>query len=102
SYWQRHGVKTRVWRTPTSRRVDVSSRILAAWWTHVVGLGRTSYTQRIPDLAWEQTAEPKRALLSGLWEGDGSWSLVNGGPSVILEWGTISDELAEAVARLLG
>ena len=68
----------------------------------MLGVGRTSYTQRIPDLAWEQTLERKRALLSGLWEGDGSWSLVNGGPSVILEWGTISDELAEGVARLLG
>ena len=41
-------------------------------------------------------------MLSALWEGDGSWSLINGGPSVMLEWGTISDELAEGVARLLG
>ena len=37
----------------------------------------------------------------GLWEGDGSWSLVGGGPSVILEMGTISDELADGVMRLL-
>ena len=102
SYWQRHGVKVQVNRTPTSRRVDVSSRIIAAWWTHILGLGRNSYTQRLPDLVWEQSLERKKALLSGLWEGDGSWSLVNGGPSVILEWGTISDELADGVARLLG
>ena len=101
AYWQRHGVAVRVHRTPTARRVEVSSRILAAWWTQILGLGRTSYTQRLPDLIWEQSAERKRALLSGLWEGDGSWSLVNGGPSVILEWGTVSDELAEGVARLL-
>ncbi len=40
--------------------------------------------------------------VSGLWEGDGSWSLVNGGPSVVLELGTISDELADGVLRLLG
>ncbi len=102
SYWQRHGIKVRVHRSATARVVTVASRILARWWRHVLGAGRTSYTQRIPDLAWEQTIERKRALLSGLWEGDGSWSLVNGGPSVILEWGTISDELAEGVARLLG
>jgi UDPglucose 6-dehydrogenase len=101
SYWQRHGVKVRAYRQPTTKRVEVSSRIVAGWWTHLLGLGRTSYMQRVPDLAWEQTIERKRALLSGLWEGDGSWSLVNGGPSVILEWGTISDELAEGVARLL-
>jgi UDPglucose 6-dehydrogenase len=102
SYWQRHGMQVRVNRTPTSKRVDLSSRIIAAWWRQLLGLGRNSYEQRIPDLAWEQTRERKQALLSGLWEGDGSWSLVNGGPSVILEWGTISDELAEGVARLLG
>jgi UDPglucose 6-dehydrogenase len=101
SYWQRHGVKVRVHRSATARIVTVSSRVLVAWWRNLLGAGRTSYTQRIPDLAWEQTIERKRALLSGLWEGDGSWSLVNGGPSVILEWGTISDELAEGVARLL-
>ena len=41
------------------------------------------------------------ALLSGLFEGDGSWSLVNGGPSVIIEFGTVSDELADGVLRLL-
>ena len=102
TYWQRHGVATRVHRATTAMRVDVSSRILAAWWTQLLGLGRNSYTQRLPDVIWEQSLERKRALLSGLWEGDGSWSLVNGGPSVILEWGTISDELAEGVARLLG
>ncbi len=101
AYWQRHGVKVTVNRTPTSMRVDVSSRIIAAWWAYILGLGKTSYTQRVPDLVWEQSLERKRALLSGLWEGDGSWSLVNGGPSVILEWGTISDELADGVARLL-
>jgi UDP-glucose 6-dehydrogenase len=102
AYWQRHGVHVRTHRTPTAFRVDVSSRILAAWWTQSLGFGRMAYEQRIPDIAWEQTVGRKRALLSGLWEGDGSWSLVNGGPSVILEWGTISDELAEGVARLLG
>jgi UDPglucose 6-dehydrogenase len=102
AYWQRHGIATRVHRATTAMRVDVSSRILAAWWTPLLGLGRNAYTQRLPDLIWEQSLERKRALLSGLWEGDGSWSLVNGGPSVILEWGTISDELAEGVVRLLG
>jgi UDPglucose 6-dehydrogenase len=102
AYWQRHGVRVRVDRAPTAVRVSVSSRILATWWSKILGLGRTSYTQRIPDLAWEQSHARKRALLAGIFEGDGSWSLVNGGPSAIIEWGTISDELADGVARLLG
>ena len=34
-------------------------------------------------------------------EGDGSWSLINGGPSVVIELGTVSDELADGALRLL-
>jgi UDPglucose 6-dehydrogenase len=101
AFWLRHGVRARAYRAPTAHKVTVQSRLLGAWWTEVLGLGRTSYEQRLPDLIWTQTRERKLALLSGLWEGDGSWSLVNGGPSVILEMGTISDELADGVLRLL-
>ena len=101
-YWASQGVKARVFSTPTSRCVQVSSRILAAWWTEVLGLGRNSYEQRLPNLIWEQSKSRKWALLSGLWEGDGSWSLINGGPSIAIEFGTVSDELADGVARLLG
>ncbi len=61
----------------------------------------TAYEQRLPDLIWEQPDEARWALLSGLFEGDGSWSLINGGPSVIIELGTVSDELADGVMRLL-
>ena len=102
AYWRDQGVRATAHSTPTARRVELSSRLLAAWWTQILGLGPTSYEQRVPDLAWSQSPDRKRALLSGLWEGDGSWSLVNGGPSAILEWGSISDELADGVARMLG
>jgi UDP-glucose 6-dehydrogenase len=101
-YWRDQGMKARICRQATSLRVDVSSRLLVTWWTDVLGLGRTSYEQRMPNLIWEQSARRKWALLSAMWEGDGSWSFVNGGPSVVLEWGTISDELADGTARLLG
>jgi UDPglucose 6-dehydrogenase len=101
-YWRGQGVKATVTTTPTSRQVSVSSRILAAWWTGILGLGRNSYEQRLPDLIWEQTNDRKWALLSGLWEGDGSWSFVNQGPNVVLEFGTVSGLLVDGVARLLG
>ena len=100
-YWRSQGVKANVYSTPTSRCVQISSRVLASWWTEILGLGRNSYEQRLPNLIWEQAPEKKWALLSGLWEGDGSWSLVNDGPSVQLDLGTISDELADGVVRLL-
>jgi len=102
SYWWRHGVRARANQTPTSHKVSVSSRLVATWWLKVLGMGRTCYEQRLPDLIWDRPREDKWALLSALWEGDGSWSLVNGGPSVILEMGTVSEELADGTQRLLG
>jgi UDPglucose 6-dehydrogenase len=101
AFWERHNVAAKVSQTPTSQVAKVSSRLLAAWWTKVLGLGRGSYEQRLPDLIWERPERDRWALLSGLFEGDGSWSLVNGGPSVIIEFGTVSDELADGVMRLL-
>jgi UDPglucose 6-dehydrogenase len=102
AFWLRHGVNARVSQRPTARIVSVSSRLLGAWWTEVLGLGRNCYEQRLPDCIWERADADKWALLSGLFEGDGSWSTVNGGPSVILELGTVSDELADGTLRLLG
>ncbi|MDQ2760790.1 MAG: nucleotide sugar dehydrogenase [Actinomycetota bacterium] len=101
AYWRAQNVRASVHRLPTAQKVVLRSRLLATWWTEVLGLGATSYAQRLPDLIWEQPAAVKWALLSGLFEGDGSWSLVNGGPSVVIELGTISDELADGVLRLL-
>jgi UDPglucose 6-dehydrogenase len=102
AYWLSQGVRVRDRRGATAHQVTVQSRLLGAFWREVLGLGRTSYEQRLPDLIWEQTDERKWALLSGVFEGDGSWSLVNGGPSVIIEFGTISRELADGTMRLLG
>ena len=102
AFWLRHGVNARVYSKPISRVVCVSSRLLGTWWTEVLGLGRNAYEQRLPDLVWERADQDKWALLSGLFEGDGSWSLVRGGPSVVIELGTVSDELADGTLRLLG
>jgi UDPglucose 6-dehydrogenase len=101
-FWRLLGVKT-TWRiAETAVNVSISSRLLAGWWLGVLGLGANCYEQRMPDAIWDAPETQKRALLSGLWLGDGSWSFVNGGPSVILEYGTVSSELADGVARLLG
>jgi UDPglucose 6-dehydrogenase len=101
-FWRNLGVKATVNRTPTSKIVQVSSRLLAAWWLDDLGLGRNCYEQRLPDLIWDEPDEHKLAVLAGLWLGDGSWSYVSGGPSVVLEYGTVSRELADGMLRLLG
>ncbi|MBI5088482.1 MAG: hypothetical protein HZB15_06355 [Actinobacteria bacterium] len=101
NYWKRLGVKVSIMRKPTSTQVSISSRILAAWFEHVLGAGVGCYTHRLPDAIWTASTDAKRALLRGAWAGDGSWSLVNRGPSVVLEYGTASPALADGMLRLL-
>jgi UDPglucose 6-dehydrogenase len=100
-FWAAHRVRASVLHLPTSATVSVSSRILADFWLGHLGLGANCYTQRLPDAIWTAPVEHKRALLAGMWRGDGSWSYVNGGPSVVFEYGTVSRELADGVLRLL-
>ena len=102
AYWSNIGVWASITYRPTATNVSVSSRILAGFWLDVLGLGANCYEQRIPDAIWTAPREHKRALLAGMWRGDGSWSFVNGGPSVVLEYGTVSRELADGMLRLLG
>ncbi|CAB4594785.1 MAG: nucleotide sugar dehydrogenase [Actinobacteria bacterium] len=101
-YWRSLGVKVTVRRLTTTLQVSISSRVLAAWFEHELGSGTNCYDHRIPDQIWEASESAKQALLRGLWAGDGSWSLLNGGPSVALEYGTVSPQLADGMLRLLG
>jgi len=100
-YFRRLGVRVTVSDRPTARAVVIHSmrlvRFLAA-----LGVGRTCYEKALPDAIWDRPEIEKRALLRGLWEGDGSWSYVNGGPSVVFEYGTVSKKLADGMLRLLG
>jgi UDPglucose 6-dehydrogenase len=101
SFWASRGVKVDVRHLPTTTSVVVSSRILAGFWLGVLKVGRSCNDARVPDQIWTQSIEHKRALLAGYWRGDGSWSFINHGPSVILECGTTSRELADGLLRLL-
>lgn len=100
-FWASKGVKVHVRHLPTTTSVVVSSRILAGFWLGVLKLGANCNDARLPDQVWTQPAEHKRALLAGYWQGDGSWSFVAGGPSVVLECGTTSRELGDGLLRLL-
>ncbi len=101
-YWRDHGVKVTVRQLSTATQVSISSRVLAAFFEHGLDIGHNCYTKRVPDAIWGQPFEAKRALLRGLWDGDGSWSYSSGGPSVVLEYGTVSRALADGMLRLLG
>jgi UDPglucose 6-dehydrogenase len=101
TFWAERRVIPSVRHNPTTAAVVISSRVLAGFWLSSLGLGANCYEQRLPDTIWSTPRAHKLALLAGLWRGDGSWSFVNGGPSVVLEYGTVSRELADGVLRLL-
>ncbi len=100
AYWRSMGVKCDVRQSTTAMNVSVSSRLLAAVIEHL-GLGGDCYSHQIPAAAWDIPLAHKEALLTGLWHGDGSASKVAGGPSVVLEYGTVSSRLADGMSRLL-
>ncbi len=102
AFWRGLGVHCTVRTSPTASCVSVSSKLLAGWWLGALGLGATCYDHRLPDQVWSAPAAHRRALLSGLWQGDGSRAGARGGPSVVLEHGTASRELADGILRLLG
>ncbi|MFN8113040.1 MAG: nucleotide sugar dehydrogenase [Solirubrobacterales bacterium] len=101
SYWRDRGVKASVADGSTARIVSVSSKLIARWFLDHLRTGVDAYSKRIPDIAWSRPAVERQALLGGLWAGDGSWSRVNRGNSVVLEYGTVSAELADGMMRML-
>jgi len=100
-YFRSLDVRCDVRRASTTMQVSVSSRLLARLFLRVLRVGADCYEHRLPDEIWAAPSAHRWALLSGLWHGDGSWSLVNRGPSVVLEYGTVSRGLADGVLRLL-
>ena len=101
SFWRSLGMRVQIVDRPSARAVVVHSARLGRWFDEL-GLGRNSYDKAIPDVIWTRPEAEKWALLRGLWDGDGSWSLVDGGPSVVFEYGTVSKRLADGMLRLLG
>src|SRR5260370_5467496 len=82
--------------TAVAVRTEMSSGLWRGGGMHVA-----AEQMPLPDLTWTQSVENKRALLAGYWRGDGSWSYIRGGPSVILGCGRTSRELADGLLRLL-
>src|SRR5260370_5326665 len=82
--------------TEVAVRTEMSSRLWRG-----VGMHVATEQMAMPDLTWTKPVERKRALLAGYWRGDGSWSYIRGGPSVILECGATRRELADGLLRLL-
>lgn len=98
---QELGVRTSVVEKGSAISILASSRVLGYLFEEVLNCGRDSYTARIPQAAYLESEECKMALLSGLFRGDGHVAFPGHTRAVVLDYGTISYELAQGMILLL-
>ncbi|WP_276591915.1 nucleotide sugar dehydrogenase [Halorutilus salinus] len=100
SYLDRIGVRHKTRTKETTTDIEVSSRVLAGFLEHI-GCGTDSYTARIPDAAYDEPAQNRLALLSGLFRGDGHVEYTNHSNAVVYDYGSVSEELIQGMQVLL-
>ncbi len=101
SYLQRLGIKYDKSLKKTSTQITFSNRVFAYFISEYLGCGTGSYTAAIPDLAYQESISNKKALLSGLFRGDGHIAYPKHSRAVVLDYGSISKDLIQGMRFLL-
>lgn len=101
NYLQKLGIKYDKSLKETSTQITFSSRVFAYFISEYLGCGTDSYSARIPDLAYQESISNKKALLSGLFRGDGHIAYPKHSRAVVLDYGSISKELIQGMRFLL-
>ncbi|RNJ27058.1 nucleotide sugar dehydrogenase [Halosegnis longus] len=100
TYFEDIGIRYRTDTQETSTQIEVSSRVFAAF-IESLGCGTGSYSAAVPDIAHDETATHKRALLAGLFRGDGHINYTNHSNAVVYDYGSVSEELIQGMQFLL-
>jgi UDPglucose 6-dehydrogenase len=100
SYLDALGIRYRTDTQETATHVEVSSRVFAHFLERL-GCGTGSYSARIPDPAYREREANRRALLSGLFRGDGYVEYTNHSNAVVYDYGSVSEELIQGMQFLL-
>jgi UDPglucose 6-dehydrogenase len=100
SYLQKEGIRHRTETQETATQIEISSRILA-YFLEQLGCGTGSYSAAIPDIAFQESVENKKALLSGLFGGDGYIEYTSHSNAVVYDYGSVSEELIQGMQFLL-
>jgi UDPglucose 6-dehydrogenase len=100
SYLKSLGIRYRTDTQETATHIEVSSRILA-YVLRWLGCGTGSYSAAIPDLAYQERRENRKALLSGLFRGDGYIEYTNHSNAVVYDYGSVSEDLIQGMQFLL-
>ena len=99
-YLEALGVRYRTETQETSTQIEVSSRILATF-LEELGCGTGSYTAAIPGAAYVESTSHRKALLSGLFRGDGYIEYTSHSNAVVYDYGSVSKELIQGMQFLL-
>ncbi|MBI4022277.1 MAG: hypothetical protein HY372_02880, partial [Candidatus Andersenbacteria bacterium] len=93
----KHDISTRAQVT----KILVSSRPLAVLFRDILELGTNSNNKQLPPFALNLPKKSRRALLQGLFSGDGTVTPVNQRKNLYFEYATTSKLLAEGIVMLL-
>jgi UDPglucose 6-dehydrogenase len=99
-YLDRLGIKNRVSTKEASTEIRFSSRAFAAF-IEWLGCGTGSYSASVPDAAFREPPEHRFELLTGLFRGDGHVAYPSHSNAVVLDYGSISEELIRGMSFLL-
>ncbi|OKY77409.1 MAG: UDP-glucose 6-dehydrogenase, aglM/ugd [Candidatus Methanohalarchaeum thermophilum] len=95
------GIKYRINKKETSTEIVFSSRILAHFLSQHLECGKGSYSAKLPSEAYQESKENKKALLSGLFRGDGHIAYPSHTNAVVFSYGSVSEELIRGMQFLL-
>jgi UDPglucose 6-dehydrogenase len=100
SFYEERGIRYRTATQDTATQIEVSSRIFA-YLLDWLGCGTGSYTAAVPDLAYQESPAHRKALLSGLFRGDGYIEYTNHSNAVVYDYGSVSEDLIQGMQFLL-
>jgi Predicted UDP-glucose 6-dehydrogenase len=100
SYLEDLGIRYRTRTGTTATQIEVSSRVLAEFldW---LGCGIGSYSAAVPDAVYREPERNRRALLSGLFRGDGHIEYTSHSNAVVYDYGSVSEELIQGMQFVL-
>ena len=100
SYLENLGIRYRTDIQETASQTEVSSRVLA-YFLEWLGCGTGSYSAAIPGIAYQASANHRKALLAGLFRGDGHIEYTSHSNAVVYDYGSVSEELIQGMQFLL-
>ncbi|OYR54011.1 nucleotide sugar dehydrogenase [Halorubrum halodurans] len=100
SYYESLGIRYTTSRRDTTRQIEISSRIFARF-IEDLGCGTGSYSAALPDVVYQEPVPHRKAVLSGLFRGDGHIAYPKHSNAVVYDYGSVSEELIAGMQLLL-